>query len=62
MGQALIDSAYTRLEEIVKNLDTATGEEGDSIGRTEYKSWNLNPAVSPPDRLVGTATADIETL
>jgi hypothetical protein len=51
-GMAMKDSAYQRLESVVENIDTPV-EEGiePEVDRTEFKSWNKNPAVPPPDRL-----------
>jgi hypothetical protein len=51
-GQAMKNLAYHSLESIVKNIDTPV-EEGiePETERTDFKSWNKNPAVPPPDRL-----------
>ena len=51
-GLAMKQMAYERLESVVENIDTPI-EEGiePEVDRTDYKSWNLNPAVPPPNTL-----------
>ena len=57
-----IDSAWARLRlNVVGELDTETGLGTGSVLSTEYKSWNLNSSVSPPNRLIRTDLSDAET-
>lgn len=58
-AQAEIDAAYKELEDIIDNLDTGTGESG-AIQETDYKSWNLNPDVDPPNRLRNTTITEVD--
>ena len=54
--EALEASAMMELSKIVDNMETTTGggAESGNILETEYKSWNLNPDVEPPNRLTNT--------
>lgn len=53
--QAMEASAMMELTKIVDNMEaTAGGAESGNILETDYKSWNLNPDVEPPNRLTNT--------
>jgi hypothetical protein len=58
--QAMRESALMELTKLVDNMDTATEGAAGAIRQTSAKSWNLNTAVSPPNRL--TRSSDIEGL
>jgi hypothetical protein len=58
-AQAEIDAAYKELEDIIQNLDTGTAESG-SIVETDYKSWNLNELVDPPNRLSNVGISEVD--
>jgi len=58
--QAMRESALSELKELVENMDTGTGVETGSILETDYKSWNLNDAVSPPNRLTNVSISEID--
>jgi hypothetical protein len=49
--QAMREEAMTELIATVDNLETTTGDASGSILQTEYKSWNLNTELRPPNRL-----------
>jgi len=49
--QAMREEAMMELVATVENLETTTGDASSSVLVTEPKSWNLNPAISPPNRL-----------
>ena len=51
MWQAMREEALMELVATVENQETATGDTESSILQTEYKSWNLNAEVDPPNRL-----------
>jgi hypothetical protein len=60
--QAMRAAALADLTATVENLETPTGEASSSILTTEYKSWILNSAVAPPNRLSPTVTGGVETM
>jgi len=55
-----IASLIAQLKVIIDNIDTSTGEESGSILETDYKSWNLNDQVSPPNRLTNVGISEID--
>ncbi len=59
--QAMRESALEELEQLVENMDTGTAVSGNVLV-TDYKSWNLNSSVSPPNRLSPSLTGDVETM
>lgn len=58
--QAMEASAMMELTKIIDNLDTGTGVESGSVLVTDYKSWNLNDDVSPPNRLTNVGISEID--
>lgn len=60
LWQAMRESALAELKELVGNMDTSTGEESGKILETDYKSWNLNELVSPPNRLSNIGIAEVD--
>lgn len=48
LWQSMKQAAYERLNEIVENMDTDTGEEDLEIQVTDRNSWNLNENVDAP--------------
>jgi len=57
----LIDSAWARFKEnIVGYQETETGDESSSILETDYKSWNLNSDVDPPNRLRNVGITEVD--
>ena len=57
-----IDAAWARLRlNVVGEGDTETGAGTGSVLSTQYKSWNLNSGVAPPNRLVRTDLSETET-
>jgi len=60
LWQSMKDAAYSRLTEIVDNMDTSTGSETSDIQQTDYKSWNLNSLVSPPNRLRNVGITEVD--
>jgi hypothetical protein len=60
LWQAMRESALSELKELVGNMDTSTGEESGSILETDYKSWNLNELVEPPNRLSNVGIAEVD--
>ena len=60
LWQAMRESALSELKELVENMDTGTGEESGSILETDYKSWNLNDQVSPPNRLTNVGITEVD--
>ena len=59
--QAMRASALSELQKLIENMKTTTGDVSGGILETEYKSWNLNSSVSPPNRLSPSLTGDVET-
>ena len=45
-----IESLLKSLATLIDNIDTSIGAISSRIRRTDYKSWNLNPAVEVPRR------------
>ena len=60
LWQAMRESALAELKELVDNMDTGTGKESGSILETDYKSWNLNELVSPPNRLTNVGITEVD--
>ena len=60
MWQAMRESALSELKDLVDNMDTGTGEESGSILETDYKSWNLNDQISPPNRLTNVGISEVD--
>ena len=60
LWQAMRESALSELKELVDNMDTGTGEESGSILETDYKSWNLNDQISPPNRLTNVGISEVD--
>jgi hypothetical protein len=58
--QAMRESALAELKDLVENMETSTGEESGSILQTDYKSWNLNELVNPPNRLTNVGISEID--
>lgn len=49
--KAMRESGFMELKETVANMGTATGDVSSLIQVSDYKSWNLNSNVRPPNRL-----------
>lgn len=60
--QAMIAEAMDELKETVENMEATTGggAESGNIVETDYKSWNLNPNVPPPNRLSNVGISEID--
>ena len=59
--QAMEASAMMELTKIVDNMETATGgAESGNILETDYKSWNLNDDVMPPNRLANIGISEVD--
>lgn len=59
--QAMEASAMLELTKIVDNMETATGgAESGNILETDYKSWNLNDDVMPPNRLANIGISEVD--
>lgn len=43
--KSIRDEVYGKLAAIKDNMQTVTPDEGNTVGRTEFKSWNKNPAL-----------------
>ena len=52
--QAMLEEAMMAVKSLVDNMADTSGVESGSVLETEYKSWNLNPDVPPPNRLTNT--------
>ena len=52
--------AMMQLTAIVGNMETDTGGAAGDIRQTQYKSWNLNSSVAPPNRLNPSRTGLLE--
>lgn len=59
-AQAEIDAAYKELDAIIENLDSGAGTESGSILETDYKSWNLNTDIEPPNRLANVGISEVD--
>jgi hypothetical protein len=59
--QAMRAAALADLTATVSNLETDTGGTTSNILVTDYKSWNLNSSVAPPNRLSAPITGGVES-
>jgi hypothetical protein len=55
-----ISSLMAELNIVVNNMDTATTGATDTILETDYKSWNLNELIPPPNRLSNIGISEID--
>ena len=60
LADSNIASWFQSLKEIVDNLDTATATESGKILETDYKSWNLNTDIPPPNRLTNVGISEVD--
>lgn len=61
--QAMIAEAMDELEKTVENMEAETGGgETGNIVETDYKSWNLNELVAPPNRLTNSNSSAGEAI
>ena len=59
--QAMEASAMLELTKIVDNMEATTGgAESGNILETDYKSWNLNDDVMPPNRLANIGISEVD--
>ena len=58
--QAMRESALADLKALVENQETSTGEESGNILETDYKSWNLNELIEPPNRLSNVGITEVD--
>lgn len=58
--QAMEVSAMLELTKIVDNMETTGGVESGNVLETDYKSWNLNDDVMPPNRLANIGISEVD--
>jgi len=60
LADSNIASWFLSLKEIVNNLGTAATTESGKILETDYKSWNLNDLIDPPNRLSNVGISEVD--